>query len=160
MRFLLITLIFFLNSCGFKPMLAKNSEHEFAMNYVKIGKVESEDSIKVERLLEEVLDLNNASKYLYQLDVKVSSFTESQSIQKSGTTSRYRVRTTLEYKLVNIETNQKVDDGKISLYGSYNVAYSDFINFMSDRYTNETMLKEICIELKNRIALVINSKKN
>jgi hypothetical protein len=153
-----IFLAFVISACGFKPMLASKNNETASMKNIKIGKIEAKNPIKVERLLEEIFHNEDQSEVLYRLDIEIKNSTESQAIQKDGVTSRYRVRIDLKYNLHDISSNNIIGSGKLYLYGSYNVAYSDFMNYMSERYVNENLLRDLLNDLKSRLSLVLISE--
>jgi hypothetical protein len=161
LRFLhLWVVLMSISGCGFKPMLAKDNQLNFALHNIKIGKVEADNPVKTERLLVEVLNIEHSSNVLYKLDVTITSRTESQAIQKDGVTSRFRVRSDLKYSLQDLATRNIIDSGQMHLYGSYNVAYSDFMNYMSSRYVSDNLLRDLFVDLKNRLSLVLMAKEN
>ena len=159
--FSLFILLFSLCSCGFKPMLANQNNDNRTDLSIKIGKVESKNATKVERLLEEALHIDDESSFkLYRLNIIVETKADSESIQKDGVTSRYRLKADLKYNLQEIATGNIINSGNMYRYGSYNVADSDFMNYMSDRYTSDNLLRDLFIDLRNRLNLVLINKIN
>ncbi len=159
--FSLFILLFLLCSCGFKPMLASQSNDNQASLSIKIGKVEAKNVNKVERLLEEALHIDDESSLkLYRLNIEVETKTDSEAIRKDGVTSRYRLKAELKYSLQEIATGNIINIGSMYRYGSYNVADSDFMNYMSDRYTSDNLLRDLFIDLRNRLNLVLINKTN
>lgn len=162
MRFLVVfILLFTLSSCGFKPMLAKDANQDNVILPIKIGKVEAKNAKKIEKLLDETLHLEESSSLKsYRLDVEVTTKTDSEAIRKDGVTSRYRLKADLKYSLHEISTGNIINSGNIYRYGSYNVADSDFMNYMSDRYTSDNLFHDLFIELRNRLILELMNQAN
>lgn len=156
MRFIL--LLFFLSSCGFKPILARNSEGYRILDEVRLSKVEGRDKQKIERIILEILDTHPHSTPLYDLEVSVSYENSSQGVLKDSLITRYRVKVILNYRLINQETKDIVDKGSMYLYSSYNVEDSEFMNYISERYVFDNTLKELCEDLKNRLNIILSSQ--
>ncbi len=160
MRFisLVITMLFF-SSCGFKPMLAKNSDGYRILDEVKIAKVQGPDRLKLERIFLEAFDSHPHSAPLYNLDIHVSYASTSMAILKDSQATRYRIKVNLSYNLLDAETNKKIDSSNLYLYSSYDVADSEFMNYVAERYVSENIIRELCEELKNRLNLVLTARR-
>lgn len=154
----LIFLLFILSSCGFKPLLARNSEGYRILDEVRIAKVIGPDKHKIERLILEIFDPHPHSTPLYDLEISVSHENSSQGVLKDSLITRYRVKVILNYKLLNQENKNVIDEGNMYLYSSYNVEDSEFMNYISERYIFDNTLKELCEDLKNRLNLILSGK--
>jgi hypothetical protein len=156
MRYFLLFLC--LTACGFKPMLAKNNDGYRMLDEVRIAKVEGRDSLRLKRIILENFDPHPHSLPLYDLNISIAYETSSQGILKDSLTTRYRVKVTLNYSLIDADTKEVMDQANIYLYSSYNVAESEFMNYMSERYVSDNILKELCNDLKSRLNLVLSTR--
>lgn len=153
---LYICLIFSLASCGFKPMLAQNPQGQLILDQVHLSDVEGKDQPRLYRLIS--AEFQNSKDPLYQLNITVGEEISSIGVMKDGVSTRYKVKVTFNYNLVATETQNSIDSGSIFLYSSYDVPQSEFANYISERYTNDNLVKELCDELKSRLMLVISSR--
>ncbi len=158
MRFIVFMMLLFITSCGFKPMLAKNELGHRLLDEVRIVKVEGNDSAKLQRIISEKFDAHPHILPLYDLNISVAYENTSQGILKDSVATRYRVKVTLHYTLLDTETKATIDHGNIYLYSSYDVAESEFMNYMSERYVGDNIFKELCEELKGRLNLVLTAR--
>ena len=158
MRFFIFAiLILGLSACGFKPMLAKNNEGYRMLDEVKLVEVNGPDKLKLERIFLEALSGHPHANPLYDLHVTVNYSSSSMAILKDSQTTRYRVKVNLHYRLLDAETQKNIDTGNLYLYSSYDVASSEFMNYIAERYVGDNILKELCEELKSRLNLVITT---
>lgn len=154
--FLIIFFLFSLTACGFKPMLARNSEGHTMLEKVQLVSVEGPDQPRLHRIISERIASSNNP--LYQLKIQVAEEISSIGVMKDGQSTRYKVKATFNYNLVEIDTQDTIDKGSIFLYSSYDVPQSEFANYISERYTNDNLLEELCEELKSRLILVLSSR--
>ena len=152
-------IIIFLSSCGFKPMLAKNENSYQLMDQVRLLDVQGKDKLKLKRIIIEKLELSKNTTPLYDLKIKVDQEASSIGIMKDSQATRYRVKTNLSYNLLEISNQKVLDTGSLYLYNSYDVADSEFANFIADHYVSDNMLIELSEELKNRLILVLSTRK-
>lgn len=153
-----ILVLFFVVSCGFKPMLAKNSEGDQALESIKLFKVEGPNQPRLQRVISENLGDDFGISPIYNLEIKVSNEITAGGTLKDSTSTRYKVKVTFKYQLTETDTQEVIDRGSIYLYSSYDVADSEFANYIAERYTNDNIIKELCEELKSRLILVLSSK--
>jgi hypothetical protein len=159
MRIITLIILFSLTSCGFKPMLAKNTLGSQALNEVKVVRITAPDKLRAERIVSETFNDNWHISPLYELNIDIGYENSAIGILKDSQSTRYRVKVTLNYTLLDIETHKQVDSSSLYLYSSYDVAESEFMNYISTRYVSDNILKDLCSELKNRLILVLSSSK-
>lgn len=152
----LIICIFILSSCGFKPMLAKDPNGNMILDEVQLYHVEGEEQPRLNRIISEQMGI--ASTPIYHLNIKVNEEISAIGITKDSRSTRYKVKVYFNYTLVEIDTQKTIDSGNIFLYSSYDVAQSEYANYIAERYTSDNILKELCDELKSRLILVISSR--
>lgn len=153
-----VAVLFLIASCGFKPMLAKNSGGEQDLESIKLFKVEGPNQPRIERLISEGLGDDFGISPIYNLTIKVKNEFTAGGTLKDSISTRYKVKVTFDYQLTEIETQEVIDVGSIYLYSSYDVGESEFANYIAERYTNDNIIKELCEELKNRLILVLSAR--
>ncbi len=141
-------------------MLAKDNNNYKILDEIKISKVNGPNNLKLERILKESLNLSYTNSPIYSLEVTVGFENTSMAILKDSQTTRYRVKVILNYNLKEINTQKIIDSGNLYLYSSYDVSASDFMNYISEKYVSENGLIELAEELKNRLILVISTRRN
>lgn len=155
MRFILyIFLLVLLNSCGFKPLLAKNN-YGHIITEIQLVEVTGTDSDRLERIILE--SLGYSSNPLYQLKIHVDKKISQMAIKEDSQSTRYKVTLHLNYDLIYTENQKSLDAGSIFLSNSYDIVTSEYANYISDRYVSDNILKELTEELKNRLFLVLSS---
>ena len=141
-------------------MLAKDSESYRMLDEVRVAKVEGEDKDRLRMIILQEFDNNPHSVPLYDLDIKVRHYNSQQAILKDGQATRYKVRIVLSYRLVDAETKKLIDAGEVSLNSGYDTSDSDFQNYIADRNISDSLIKELCDDLKSKISLILIDKNN
>ena len=158
MRFIIFAIFLCVSACGFKPMLAKNEAGHRVIDQIRIAKVEGKDSLRLERLVSENFYSNSQVSKLYDLNISIANETSSQAILKDSVATRYRVKVTINYSLIDVETKNPIDKGSLYLYSGYDMVESELVNYTSERYVSENLLKELCEDLKSRLILVLTAR--
>jgi len=153
-----IALMLLITSCGFKPMMAKNTEGYQIVEKIQLSQVDGPEQPRLYRIISESMGDKLGTAPIYHLKINVNNEVSSMGVMKDNLSTRYRVKVTFNYTLVKIETQEPIDSGNIYLYSSYDVADSEFANYIAERYTNDNILKELCEELKSRLVLVLSSR--
>jgi hypothetical protein len=155
-----IFILLMLTSCGFKPVLSQNSDGYHILEHVKLVSVDGQDQPRINRIIRENLGDDLGVSPLYTLTLKVNNELSATGTMKDSQSTRYKVKVTFEYHLSDIETREEINHGSIYLYSSYDVAESEFANYVAERYTNDNLLKQLCDELKERLILVLSTRSN
>ncbi len=152
----LIIIAFSIVSCGFKPTLSKNASGYKALTEIRVVGVEGADRLKLKRIIDEEFynDLQQQPKY--DLKISITSTSYSMGVMKDSQITRYRIKSDLNYTLIDTETKKIIDSGGMFLNGSYDSAKSDFANFIAERQVSDALVKELSKELKNRLSLIIS----
>ncbi len=161
MRYILFIFITIaLVGCGFRPMLASNSNYGKYLEEIRLNDVSGEDKPRLQRMISETLGVHSHVKPLYNLNVTISRQTTRMTIQKDSISSRYMVGVNLTYQLIYIENQKIMDQGTKMLSNSYDVedSNSEFAYYISEQYVSDNLLKELTEELKTRLGLVLSSQ--
>ena len=149
-----------MSSCGFKPMLAKDSESFRMLDEVRIAKVEGEDKDRLRMIILEEFDNDPHSVPLYDLNIRIKHNNYQQAILKDGQATRYKVNVVLSYRLVDAENKKLVDEGELYLNSGYDTSDSDFKNYIADRNISDNLIRDLCYDLKSKISLILIDKDN
>jgi LPS-assembly lipoprotein len=150
-----IIIMFILSSCGFKPILAKDSAGYKSLTEIKITNVNGPDRLKTKYIVDEEFSNDSHSIPKYELNIDVNYSSSSMGVMKDSQITRYRIHANLNYTLVDIESKKIVDSSSISLNGSYDADESDFANYTAESQVSDNLLRELLKDLKSRLSLVI-----
>jgi len=154
MRIILsIYVLLFLLACGFKPVLAK--DQQASLSGIMLLEVEGDEKEKLQYNIAKALNFDSKNPIKYYLKLKITQNLLSLGVMKDTQTTRQRVSITLDYELLRASDNMVVDKSSLSLYGGYDVAGSEFSNYVSANYTGDNVIKELCVQLKNRLRMAL-----
>ncbi len=139
-------------------MMAKNEDGFQVFERIQLSQVEGQDQPRLYRIISESMGDNLGISPIYQLKIQVNNEISATGVMKDSSSTRYKVKVTFNYQLTEIDTQENIDQGSIYLYSSYDIADSEFQNYIAERYTNDNILKELCEELKGRLILVLSTR--
>lgn len=161
-KIILITIIFFLTNCGFKPIYySKDSDQSGhygeELVYVKIKKYRQEIDHKLYENLHRILNpykLQTKKKYL--LDVKLSDRISSTFTTSSGSSGRNKVILTANYSLSDIVSGDILGSGTVSENSDFDVENKRFANYITEEQIKFNLTKLIAKDIRNMIINDIN----
>lgn len=157
-RIAIIYLLLCFTGCGFKPMFGKENSNNQLLEQIKLGQIEGKDALRLKRIISESIPEDSSVLPLYELNLKIDHELSEQGILKNDQTTRYRIKITIHFQLIDLDTKKQVNKGSLYLYSSYDVAYSEFMNYISERTVSDKILQELCNDLKIRLNLILTSK--
>ena len=145
-RSLIASVIFFLTlSCGFQPLHKLSDTIDANSNYsVKIINSVSRE-IREEVITNIMASDNERFSALLTIDENLTPLI----INTNGTVAKYRIEILIDYKLIEIETNQEISAGMARGSAQYDVGTSEINN----EDTKKSMAK---IATKNAIQLMLS----
>lgn len=153
----MLSFCFFAGSCGFKPVHAKtenNYQNQLVteLSSVQIADISGREGQLLKYKLADLLNPDSATSYpKYKLEISLSSSTENLGIQENLRVTRYNVSLTADYKLIALENNQIIDQGKTKVKSSYNRTSSEFSTFVADEDSSEKAAEELAQILKQHL---------
>lgn len=145
-----------LMSCGFKPVLAKNSSGSRVEFDISVIQVTGKEPERNQKLIEKLFDSQRTfTKYSIKINYNYSP--NSLGVMKDGQITRYRLNANMDYILIDNEDGKELSSGSINLSGSYDSSNSDFANFVAERTISDQLLTEMIRELKIRLSFVMNN---
>lgn len=154
-KILIFIIAIFIQSCGFRPVLAKDSAGKTAISEINIVSVTGRDHQRNEKIILKLFDNSNKINSKYSLKLNYDYSSSSLGVMKDGQITRYRLNANINYTLVDNETGKEVSTGSIALSGSYDSSNSDFANFVAERTISDQLLEELIRELKIRLSFAI-----
>jgi|GEM_PF-4586894 hypothetical protein len=152
---LVILMSIAISNCGFKPILAKNAAGYKVLTEVKIVRVEGPERFSLQRYVDEIFESDLRNNARYEVKLKFNFNTDAIGVMNDTQITRYRVTSILNYNMISSESNKIVNEGEISLNGSYDASNSDFANYVAERKVTEELTKELTKELVGRLSLII-----
>lgn len=89
----------------------------------------------------------------YQLRIRLREQREGVAIERDASITRYNLRLTANYTLVDIRTGNTVHEGQSRSIASYNVVDSQFATLTAERDAEERAAIELSEDIKLRLAI-------
>jgi hypothetical protein len=155
---IIITIIFFLKSCGFRPIYYnsnlenKNISYHEKLTLIKIKKYRSNIDYELYDDLVKILNpYNIKSDKKYILDIKLTNRISSTYTTSTGSSGRNKVILNAKYKLLDIASGELVGFGNSSQSGDYDVGDKRFANYITEEDTKSHLVKLIAKDIRNMI---------
>lgn len=151
----IILLGFSILSCGFKPVYSEKNNETVNSELSSI-----ELPVADERLpqifntkLSEILFINENLDKKYRLEYRLINNTYPLAIQLDNTITRYEVQATLEYKLVNKESQKVIIEDKIKRVSGYDRVQSDYATYISEKTATQNAVNALASDLRTKLVL-------
>jgi LPS-assembly lipoprotein len=157
-RSILIILICFLSSCGFKPMYQKTGKGGVydRLATVEVQPLTGDVGRKLYVALEGKFSLGSeGGKKMYSLGLALKKESSDLAIQKDGHATRRNVKLTITYELRKKEGNSIVDSGSFCTESAYDMISSEFANYTAEQYSFNNSVREATEELFSRISIAL-----
>ncbi|WP_375318526.1 hypothetical protein [Candidatus Tisiphia endosymbiont of Oplodontha viridula] len=164
MNLLLIVCLFLCTSCTLRPVYSNNYSPQ-ELNQLSAIEIEPIDSIGGAEFcyyLSSILPKSTISTTKYLLKVKFTNKSLPLIIQKNSDVLREAVSQTIQYRLIDIITNQPVTSGTFRHITSYSTASSPYHSYIDNEKALEELAKQGAVEILERLILYFkqNSIKN
>jgi LPS-assembly lipoprotein len=144
-------------ACGFKPLYETSSSGESAsldMASIRVDRIPD----RIGQILRnELTDRLTAGvgpqtvRYVLEVDLKESSAPT--QIQTSDTITRYNLRLSASFRLIEIETGQWVYQNSARGVGSYDVVTSEYSTLVAEQETARAAARELSKTIASLLAL-------
>lgn len=150
-----LLIVFLITSCGFTPVYKTvEGESTAAMNLASV-KVESTRDLMGQFYSNKLTDLLNPTSAevepQYRISTKLHKNKIPFAIQQDRTITRYKIVVEANYKLVDINSGQVIDEGTLRREGGYDKVDSDYATYISDEDTTRRIIKELAEDTRIRI---------
>ncbi|MDA9591970.1 hypothetical protein N9R78_02795 [Pelagibacteraceae bacterium] len=152
--FSIIIVSLILTSCGFTPTY-KISENALRGSFVKY-EFNKDNSYEIRQILSKNLINADKSSAKYIIDISVDETETAVNILSSGSVSKYRVESLINFQINEIETNKIIYKSRTRGFSNYDVSNSEYTNKLLKENALTSSLTE-AIQLMN---VIINSKIN
>ena len=157
MRYLTVILAFFVASCGFTPLYGtQNNDVNItsSLQSVRINPLEGRlGQLITNELIEDLYQTSGEQNTKYELFLDVSEEVNVYGFNQDRSTTRESYAQTINYRLVDIDTQEEVTSGVAIARTSYDVVQSDFSNFSAKQDAVERMVDEISQNITRKLAV-------
>lgn len=155
----LLICIFFLTSCGFKPIYKTQSNpiNNFLQN-IEIIPISSPEGADYYNHLKNILPSEQTSKY--HLETILSYGKDYSIIQRNSDVLRELITIKVSYKLLESKTQKLITTGHFTRLASFSTNFSPYSNQTNQQETQKLLAIMSAEEVRNRIILFFeNSEK-
>lgn len=152
-------LIFFLSTCGFKPIYNDTNivtEKDKSLYAIELDQPNSISEAEFYHHLADILPRKLPAKYLLKAQFNYSSTPI--ALQKNSDILRQTINNITNYQLLDIKTGKEVTAGHFRTISSYNAALSPFAAYVENQAALENMMKQVAEEMRLRLILYFKSK--
>ena len=165
-KIILITLMFFIFGCGFEPLYVQKKENNlwyfsgkfdtsitFEMAQIKIMNIADRFGQQVRNDLLDMLTPKGAPKnpkYWLYVDLQEKEISQ-QALRKDITATRERVKYSVVYRLIDIESGENVVNGDSIAFVSYDILANPYSTTMAKKKTEEDAAKIIANDIALRL---------
>lgn len=153
-------------ACGFEPMYApggvgaaRTSEAAADLSTVEIAPIRNGDGRdfrlgqQLSNALGERLYPAGVSPARYRLELKLRQERDGFGFRSDESVTRYGLRLTADYRLVEIGSNKVVLEETSQTYNSYDVSQSDFATVMAERDMEQRLARDLGDRIVSRLGL-------
>jgi hypothetical protein len=152
---LTLIIIFIVTSCGFTPVYQTVEGDSANAKKLASVKVESSHNLMGQYYSNNLSDLLNPTSLQIEPKYRISTDLKKHripfAIQQDRTITRYKVVIEVNYKLVNMENGDVIDEGRLHREGGYDKVDSDYATYVSDEDTTKRIVKELAEDTRIRI---------
>lgn len=156
MKLLIVILSFFVASCGFTPLYGSlNNEVNMSksLQSVSIAPLEGRlGQLLTNSLSESLYQTAGANNVTFELKLDVKEELSQYGFNQDRSTTRESYTQTVNYRLIDIETQNEVTSGLAVARTSYDVVQSDFSNFSAKQDAQTRMVDEISQRITIKLA--------
>ena len=154
----LISILSFLNSCGFKPIYYSEQSKKESVDYhnelilVKIKKYRTDTDYELHKNLTKILNpYSLVTKKKYLLDIKLTNKILSTFTTSAGSSGRNKVILIANYKLTDIVSGELIGYGTSDENSDFDVSQKRFANYTTEEQTKLNLTKLIARDIRNMI---------
>ncbi len=150
-----LTFIFFLASCGFKPIYSNDNNNNInqLLTNIKIQASNKKDNLFLKNYIYDYINPYNNSNpdYQYILLLDISKNISTAYITKTGSSGRNRVQIDVKFTLKEITNSEIILQNTISLSDNYDVTSNRYATHKMEEYIIKNILKIIAKDIRNNI---------
>lgn len=155
---ILLSILLLINGCNFQPMYGKYSVNNLQDKLSSIKFITENN-----RLGNSIrMDCNNLFNplflqggELYEINLKVEQQSEPVVIYQNREITRYNNTVLAKYSLKDLQNNNILDKGEITMISSYDATSSQYATYFAEQDRIRNNVNNICQQLKHRIAAIL-----
>lgn len=152
---LLVFLLFFLTSCGFRPVYRAEDTTRKFLEHIEISPIASVNGADFYNHLENILPYENEIKYI--LTSNIAFLKDISIIQENSDILREIITVRVTYTLTDKGTGKIITSGKFSRLSSFNTTFSPYSNLVKQQDIQRNLAMMSAEEVRNRIMLFIEN---
>lgn len=157
---ILLVLSIGLAACGFQPLYAErdgtSTAHELAS--VAVSPIDSRmGQLVYGGLIDELAPADNPQELRYRLDLKLHHVKEGQAFEEDAAVTRFSIRLTSKYDLVETATGRTVFSGSSHAMAAYNVVINQYATLTAERNAEKRAARELTENMKLQLSLYFNN---
>ncbi|MDA5192451.1 LPS assembly lipoprotein LptE [Govanella unica] len=153
-----------LAACGFEPMYAPGGLHGASGAAADLAAVELAPlrndagrnfrvGQQMSNALSERLYASGVAPARYRLELKLTEHREGFGFRQDESVTRYGLRLSAEYRLIDIASKKTVLSETTQTYNSYDVSQSDFATVMAQRDMEQRLTRDLSDRIVSRLGL-------
>jgi hypothetical protein len=96
----------------------------------------------------------------YLLKIKLKKETNAAVIQTNSEVGRYNIKSLVEFEFYKLGNPKIIKSGSVTMISSFDTVSAEFADYTAENYTIANNVRQICDELKNRLAIILEDKTN
>ena len=152
---LLVFLLFFLTSCGFRPVYRSEDTTRKFLEHIEISPITSVNGADFYNHLKNILPYGNEIKYI--LTNNITFIKDISIIQENSDILREIITVRVTYTLIDKGTGKIITSGKFSRLSSFNTTFSPYSNLVKQQDIQRNLAMISAEEVRNRIMLFIEN---
>lgn len=148
--------------CGFRPLYGDGALKDAAPELARISVApipERMGQILRNHLIDGLSPgFSEPASPAWRLDVRIENVKEGLGILEDESITRYNLRVTATYALVDLATEQVRQHGKVRSIASYNVVDSPYATLVAERDAESRAAREAAEEIRLRLALFLGTR--
>jgi LPS-assembly lipoprotein len=155
-KVLVLVCVGMLAACGFEPIYGTANQQNIKSELAAVQILPIKDRIGQllrNHLLDQINPKGRSEKPRYMLSIKLSESKQELAVQKSELATRANLNFVANFSLSPVEgVKARPLSGQVRITTSYNILSSDFGTLMTERDARRRAVRELSLDITNRIA--------
>ncbi len=155
-KFFILVLIATVSACGFEPIYGTANQQNIKSELAAVQILPIKDRIGqllLNHLLDQINPKGRSEKPRYVLGVTLTESKQELAVQKSELATRANLNFVANFSLSPVEgVKAQPLSGQVRITTSYNILRSDFGTLMAERDARRRAVRELSLDITNRIA--------
>lgn len=146
-----------LAGCGFEPLYGKRQGERGTtadLAAVEVGPIPDRLGQQVRnRLLDLLTPRGGRERPRYRLDVLLKQEKTGVLVESDDTASRINLTLSADFALIDLQSRQRIFDGRTRTIAAYNITRADYANLVAERDATRRAAESVADEITDRIAV-------